>query len=323
VSIFVTGGSGFVGGALIDRLVADGEEVWALARSPRAVHIVAARGARPVKGSLDDVDPLRAGMRGASLVVHAAACLTAGPRERREMSATNVAGTQQVLDAAIVTGVPTLVHVSTEQVVLGRHPLVRANESWPRPQRHASWYGSTKADAESIVLAASDLDIRAVAVRPRFVWGRGDPTLLPQIVEATRTGTFRWIGGGDYLTSTCHVDNVVEGILCAAKRGAPGTAYFLTDGPPQQFRTFVESLLTTSGVPPPTKSVPRAIALAVGAGVELGWGLTRRRGPAPLERATLAVIGQECTVDDSRARAEIGYRPKVTVEQGLASLRSP
>ena len=84
-------------------------------------------------------------------------------------------------------------------------------------------------------------------VRPRFVWGRGDTTLLPLLVEGTRSGPFRWVGGGRQLTSTTHVDNTVEGLLAAAERGRGGRAYFVTDGDPVVFRDFVGELIATQG----------------------------------------------------------------------------
>ena len=94
-----------------------------------------------------------------------------------------------------------------------------------------------------------------VVVRPRFVWGRGDTTLLPTMVQMVESGRFAWIGGGHHLTSITHVDNTVEGLLLGATRGRPGNAYFVTDGEPVVFRDFVSELLETQGVEPPTETL--------------------------------------------------------------------
>ena len=154
-AVFVTGGSGFLGSALLDALWERGEDVRALARSPAAAATVAARGAVPIRGDLTDLDALTAGMRGAEVVVHAAARLCGGWAALDLLRRVNVDGTRTVLQAARSAGVPRLVLISTEQVVLGDRPLVSADESAPYPDRYVGAYATTKAEAERLVLAAS------------------------------------------------------------------------------------------------------------------------------------------------------------------------
>jgi len=321
-TVFVTGGSGFVGGALLDALAERGEEARVLARSPDAEAAVAARGATPVSGELTDLDALVAGMRGAELVVHCAARPSGGWGELADFHRVNVDGTRAVLQAARSAGVPRLVLVSTEQVVLGERPLVDADESWPYPARWPGPYAQTKAEAERLLLAASTLELATVAVRPRMVWGRGDTGLLPALLDAARSGRLRWVDGGDYLTSTTHVRNAVEGVLAAAERGRGGEAYFVTDGAPVRFREFATELLATQGVSAPTGAVSGRMARAVAGGAGALWRLLPMPGPPPLDLATLRVVGETCTLRDGKARRELGYEGHVTREQGLAELRS-
>src|SRR5207253_1174176 len=115
-------------------------------------------------------------------------------------------------------------------------------------------YSATKARAEQAVVAANGARLETVVVRPRFVWGVGDETLLPVMVDMVRSGRFAWIGGGRHRTSTTHVDNTVEGLMLGATRGQPGNVYFVTDGEPVVFREFVSRLLATQGVAAPTRS---------------------------------------------------------------------
>nr|MBA3455997.1 NAD-dependent epimerase [Deltaproteobacteria bacterium] len=138
--------------------------------------------------------------------------------------------------------------------------------------------------------------------------------LTPKIAEAVKRGTFAWIGGGHYPTSTCHVANVVEGALLAAERGTPGEIYFLTDGEPVDFRDFMTSLLATQGVGPVTRSVPRWLASAVASA-------TRWMKRPPVTRTALALVGHEVTVDDRKARTELGYTGAMTREAGLAAMQ--
>src|SRR3954469_7651999 len=204
---FVTGGSGFIGRHLLLRLLADGHVVRALARSDESARVVEGLGATPVRGDLADVGGLVDEIRGSAVVVHAAADVTSW-RPDHEV---NVTGTSRMLDAAREAGVRRFVHVSTEAVLVGGKPLRYVDESAPYPAKHVGEYARTKALAEQLVLAANGRQLRTVAVRPRLVWGPGDTTLLPEILEAARHGRWVWMDGGHYLTSTCHVANLCEG----------------------------------------------------------------------------------------------------------------
>jgi nucleoside-diphosphate-sugar epimerase len=181
-------------------------------------------------------------------------------------------------------------------------------------------YPSSKAKAEQLVRAANGAGLETVVIRPRFVWGRGDSTLLPALVELVRSGRFRWVGGGRHLTATTHVDNTVEGLWLGATTAAPGSVYFVTDGDPVVFREFVSRLLETQGVTAPTGSVPAPVAGVAARVAEGLWRVLRRSGPPPLTRFAVWVSSQECTIDIGRAERELGYRPVKSREQGLAEL---
>ncbi len=319
-SAFVTGGSGFVGGRLVERLVRDGWTVAALARSDGAADAVRTRGAEPVRGDLSDASALASGMAGADVCFHVAAKVEDfGPW--REFVAGNVEGTRNVLRACRAAGVARAVHVSTEAALMHGQPLVHADETYPLAFRSPAPYSRSKALAEMVVLEASRDGLEAMIVRPRFVWGRGDTTLLPLLVEGTRSGRFRWVGGGRQLTSTTHVDNTVEGLLAAASQGRSGRAYFVTDGDPVVFREFVGDLIATQGVTPPTGSVPAPVARALAIAGEAAWKVLPLRGAPPLTRFASWVASQECTLDDHRARAELGYAPVTSRAQGMQELR--
>jgi nucleoside-diphosphate-sugar epimerase len=232
----------------------------------------------------------------------------------------NVGGTRAVLDAARAAGVRRVVHVGTEAALLHGQPLFEADERTPLAFGSVAPYSATKAEAEAAVIAANGGGLETIVVRPRFVWGRGDTTLLPEMVAMVRAGRWRWIGGGRHRTSTTHVDNVAHGLVLAADRGTPGSAYFVTDGEAVVFREFVTALLATQAVDAPTGSVPRPVARAAAAASEAAWGLLPLPGRPPLTRFTVWVASLECTLDDSRARRDLGYAPVKTRAAGLAEL---
>jgi nucleoside-diphosphate-sugar epimerase len=231
-----------------------------------------------------------------------------------------VGGTANVIAASRAAGVRRLVHVGTEAALTAGQALVGVDERAPLRPDSPFLYSATKAKAEQLVRDANGDGLETVVVRPRFVWGRGDTTLLPAIVDMVRSGRFRWIGGGRHLTDTTHVDNTVEGLWLGATRAPAGGVYFVTDGEPVVFRDFLERMLATQGVTVPDKSVPAGVATAAAAAAERVWRLLRRPGPPPLTRFAVWVSSKECTLDDSRARAELGYEPVRTREGGLADL---
>ncbi len=320
-TILVTGGSGFIGGRLIERLVRDGDRVRAVARSQPSAERVEALGAEPVHSDLTDREALLEGAEGCELAFHAAAKVEDwGPW--KEFLRDNVEGTRNVLEACESAGVRRLVHVGTEAALIAGDPLIEVDETAPlRPDSKAP-YPRSKAMAEQLVMGASREGFETVVLRPRFVWGAGDSTLLPGILELVHSGRFSWIGGGRHRTDITHVDNVVHGLMLAAEKGRAGEAYFVTDGAPVVFREFVSELIRTQGVEPPERSIPTPVAGALAAVGETAWRALPLRGSPPLSRFDYWISSQECTIDISKARRELDYEPVRTREEGLAELRA-
>jgi nucleoside-diphosphate-sugar epimerase len=319
---FVTGGSGFIGGALIERLRREGWEVRALARSDGAAERVRERGAEPARGDLDDHDALRTGAEGSDVAFHAAAAV-GDWGDPDEFERVNVGGTANVIAACRAAEVRRLVHVGTEAALMAGEPLVNVNEDAPLRPDSPALYSATKAKAELRVRAANRDGLETVVIRPRFVWGRGDTTLLPAMTAMVRAGRFRWIGGGTQLTATTHVDNTVEGLWLGATKAPGGGVWFVTDGEPVVFREFVSRLLETQGVTPPDGSLPPAVARVAAPASERIWRLAGRGGHPPLTRFATWLSSQECTIDISRAERDLGCKPITTREEGLAELAAP
>jgi nucleoside-diphosphate-sugar epimerase len=310
----VTGGSGFIGGRAISALRARGVEVRALARSDSSAKTVEDLGATAVRGDLDARDALQAGCAGCDVVFHCAAHTDQFDPLEVHMKITT-RGTENMLAAAAAAGVKRFVHMSTEAVLADGHPIVRADETRPLPAKPLGAYPVTKGLAETAVIAANGKHgMETVVVRPRFVWGKGDTNLLPEFLDAVKAKKFAWVSGGHYLTSTVHVDNVIEGMLLAAERGTPGQIYFLTDGAPVEFRSFITKLLATQGVDAGSRSIPRWLARSV-------VSLTSWMKRPPLTKTAFALMAHEVTVDDTKARRELGYTGGKSIEAGLAEMR--
>jgi len=314
---FVTGGSGFVGGHLIRRLVAQGIPVVALARQDSSVAAVAAAGARPCRGDLLDEGAIRAGMQGCDTVFHVAGHLSEWDPEETFVQA-NIGGTQTMLAAAKAAGASVFIAAGASAVVMGQ-PEAMLNISEALPLQAPSWapYIRTKAEAERQVLEANGPGFRTVVIRPPLIWGAGMP-MLDEMVAVARAGHFALPDGGGQMMSTSHVGNVVEALILGAEKGRGGQAYFVADTDAITLKEMLNGLLGTRGVPPIERKAPFGFAWRMAGLMEAIWRLFRLRGKPPITRQTLRMIGQDFTLDIAKARSDLGYRPIITRAEGLA-----
>ena len=317
----ITGGSGFVGGRLIERLIAQGWKVRALARSDEAMRTVAERGAQAVRGSLDDMASLTIAARGCSVVVHVAALFKLwGDHDEFERS--NVLGTANLLRAAEAASIKRFVQVGAAAVVMGDlAPMLQANESLPRKERAWAPYSASKARSEALVLGANRPGVfETVVIRPPMIWGVGMPT-LDHMIETVRAGQFRWVGDGSQAMSTAHVDNVCHAVELAIEKGRGGEAYFVSDGNDSTLKQVVAGLLQTRGIESPRASAPLPVAWLMASVMEWMWRTFSRPGEPPITRQMLRLIGKPFTLDIGKAQRELGYRPIVSWEQGLKAMQ--
>lgn len=317
--VFVTGGSGFVGGHLVEALAGAGHEVLALARSTASEDRVRGYGATPVPGDLGTVSA--ADLTGVDAVVHAAAFVEEWGTRAQFWDA-NVLGTTRVLEAARAAGVRRFVHVGTEAALFDGRDLVDVDETAPYPRAHRYLYSETKAEAEARVLAASGGAFTTVSIRPRLVWGPRDSTVLPAVLAMAREGRFAWLDGGRARTSTTHVDNLVAALLLALTRGHGGSAYFVADDGTRTMRSFLEAAAAAHGVTLGTRSIPGAVARPLAAAVEGAWRRLGVRRAPPMTRFAIDMLSSTVTVRTDRARVELGWRPVITFEEGMRRLAS-
>jgi nucleoside-diphosphate-sugar epimerase len=317
--VLVTGASGYLGSRLVPALVALGYEVRGLARSSRARDAVLERGAEPVDGDIADVASLERAMSGCDAVVHAAGKMGLhGPYA--EFHAVNVVGTENVLAAARRSeSVRRMIYVGAAASVMGDEPVDGADESWPLHQLAYSPYPATKTLADIAVRAANGPELETCVLRPGWIWGVGDP-ISARMADAARKGRMMLIDGGTHRLVTSHVDNVCHALGLALSRGGGGSAYFVFDDEAVVLRDWVAQLFAAQGVSAVLKSISYRKAWMMASLMELAWRLFRRPGSPPIVRALVRLQGRQFVVSDRRARAELGYAPKVSRAAGLAAL---
>lgn len=322
---FVSGGSGFVGQRLIEKLAAAGWTVRALARTPAAAAIVTASGATAIKGDIHDAAALKAGMAGSQVVFHVAALFKLWG-DKKDFDHVNVGGTRAIVDMAKASAsVRKVVAVSAAAVVMGDpEPMLRIDETVALQRRGFAPYAWSKGDAEQVLLAAngSRQAFETIAIRPPMIWGAGMPT-LDHMVDTVEAGKWQWVGSGDQAMSTCHVDNLVHALIRAADHGIGGMAYFVADAETGTLKSVISGLLATKNVQAADKSVSFNAAWTIAGIMGLAWRLFRLNGEPPITRQMLRLIGKPFTVSWDKARRELGYMPQISWKEGIARMSAP
>lgn len=320
----VTGGTGFLGRRLVERLLAEKRNVIVLAR--HSAPDLVARGVTFVTAPLDDLSAVRdACAGGVDTVFHVAAKVGVWGAYHDFFQA-NVIGTRALLEGCRAHGVQHFIYTSTPSVVYNGHGLAGANESLPLTTDCPSAYPLTKAIAEREVLMANSPELRTIALRPHLIWGIGDPHLVPRILSRARAGRLRIVGSGNNLVDMVHVENAVDAHLLAElslQRVPPitaGRAYFITNDEPISLWKWINDLLLAIGEQPLTKRMPLNTATAIGAACELFWRVLRLESEPPMTRFVAAELAKDHWFSLAAAHRDLNYTPRITMEEGTAAL---
>jgi nucleoside-diphosphate-sugar epimerase len=322
--VLVTGGSGFVGGAVARLLRRHGHEVRSLSRTGQPE--LARHGVEEFPGDLLDQDAVRGACRGAEAVVHCAARVGLwGALD--DFYRVNVSGTNHVIRACQELGISRLVFTSSPSVVFTGADAEGWNESAPYPRSFDSNYSRTKATAEQLVLSSNTASLATVALRPHLVWGPGRDKLISRIIEKARVGELRRVGTLNKRVDTTFLDDAAEAHRLALERLTPGSpvagkAYFISGGEPRPVWDVINAILGAAGLPPVEKSVPPVLANLAAWGYEALYSATQRGGEPKLTRFMVQQLTTAHWFDISAARRDLGYEPRVPFETGLERLRA-
>lgn len=318
----VTGGGGFLGGAIARQLRARGDTVRSFSR--RTYPHLDTLGVEQFAGDLADTAAVAGAAAGCDVIFHVAAKAGIwGPAD--EFFRANVAGTRNVLSACRHHSIRRLVFTSTPSVIGSGRDINGDNESLPYPSTFIADYPRTKARAEIEVLEANGPELATVALRPHLIWGPGDPHLVPRLVERARVGRLRQVGDGTNTVDVTYVDNAAAAHLLAADRLAPGSPiagrpYFISQGEPVPLWPFINQILELAGLRPVTRRIPARMAYAMGTVLESVYTLLRIRSEPPMTRFVAQQLSTSHWFDITAARRDLGYEPVVSTEEGLRRL---
>ncbi len=322
----VTGGGGFLGQAIARKLVERGDRVKSLARGDYPA--LRAEGIATIRGDITDRPAVVAAAEGCDVVFHVAAKAGVwGPYA--EYHRANVEGTLSVIEACRVARVGCLVYTSSPSVVAGaKGDIEGGDESLPYPDRYATAYPKTKAEAERAVLAANGPALATVSLRPHLIWGPGDNHLIPRIIARSRSGKLRRVGDGNNRVDSIYVDNAADAHLLAADRlglvghGSPpaGRAYFISQNDPRPLWDLVNGILQAAHLAPVTRSISPGIAHAAGAILEVVHRLFRLPGEPLMTRFVAHQLSAAHWFNTAAAARDLGYQPAISVEEGMRRL---
>jgi 2-alkyl-3-oxoalkanoate reductase len=323
MNALVTGGGGFLGQAIVERLIARGDTVTSFARGDYPQ--LRALGVNVFQGDLSDAGAVERAALGCDIVFHVAAKPGIwGPYQ--EYYRTNVIGTENVVAACRACGITRLVFTSTPSVVFDGKDQEGIDESAPYPEHYHAYYPQTKAMAERLVLQANDNRLATVALRPHLIWGPGDNHLVPRILARARAGMLRRIGRRDNRVDCVYIDNAADAHLLAADRLWPGApiarkAYFLSQGEPWPLWDLVNAILKCADLPPVTRTVPASVAYAAGWAFEMAYCLLGLTNEPRMTRFLARELSTSHWFNIGAARRDLGYAPAVSIEEGLRRLR--
>jgi nucleoside-diphosphate-sugar epimerase len=316
--VFLTGGTGFIGGAIARQLRGRGDDVVALVRTPAKATALSATGVELVAGDLADDKAIADGMAGCDAAIHSAAIYEVGipNKAKPDMYATNVEGTRRVLEAALGAGLSKVVYVSTVGAFGNTHGQI-VDESYQHPHTsYTSYYEETKVEAHDIAVQMAGRGLPVVIVQPGGVYGPGDKSVLGQNMEKIARGKAPFLPFPDLGMTMVHRDDVAEGILAALDKGRPGEAYVLT-GDAVRVRDLAERVSALAGKRGPIADMPTWL---IRASAPLGPLLGPLMGFPPNFRELISTsAGVTFWARADKARAELGFSPR-SLEDGLTEL---
>ena len=307
MKVFLTGGTGFIGRPTLKKLVARGDEVWALARSDSSVATVEALGAHAIRGDLDDVDVLRAAMKGCDAVFHVAGWYKLGGNNPARMYGTNVRGARNVLQTAFEVGVPRIIHTSSVAINGDTHGQL-VDEAFFQDGPFLTDYDRSKWQAHyDVALPLIRQGAPIIIVMPGVVYGPGDHSLVGEFLRWFWRGWLPVLPGPETMLAYTYVDDVAEGLVLAADKGRLGESYIIA-GPALTMAEWIGLASAISGKQAPLFSISAARLLPLKSVI----GALEKVAPLPMLicRDSVAILGASYIAHTNKARTELGWTPR-------------
>ena len=321
-NILVTGGGGFLGKAIVKRLVEAGENVRSFSRSfyPELKSI----GVDQIQGDIGDNAAVIKACNGIQTVFHVAAKPGIWGNYKNYYR-TNVSGTKNVIEACNIHNISRLVYTSSPSVVFNGMDMKGVDESVPYSDHFHSHYPKTKAIAEQLVVSASTDKLRTIILRPHLIWGPEENNFVPRIIA--KAGWLKVVGNGRNLVDTVYIDNAADAHILAAENldknpDISGNVYFISQDEPVLLWGLINAILKAAGLGPVKGSIPKQMAWLLGAAFEFLYKILHIKKEPPMTRFVAYELATSHWFDISAAKRDLGYSPRVSTKEGLRLLEN-
>jgi len=318
--VLVTGGGGFLGKAIVSRLVDRGDHVRSLARNfyPELERM----GVDQIQGDISDSETVARACEDRTIIYHVAAKPPPWGRYA-DYHQTNVVGTQNIIDSCLDRDQSNLIFTSTPSVVHNGKDIEGADESMPYPTKFSGHYAKTKALAEQLVVKAARHKLKTIILRPHKIWGPGDHQILTRLVA--RANKLKQIGDGKNLIDVTYIDDAADAHILAADKlkadpGLSGNIYFISQGEPVLAWYMVNEFLKAAGCGPVKKAVPFRVAWVTGALLEVIHKVLHLSKEPYITRFLAETVSQSNWFTIDAAKRDLGYAPKISTDEGLRRL---
>ena len=313
--VLVTGATGFLGKYVVEELVEHGYQVRAFGRNRAIGQSLVNASVTFIQGDLTNQEDLTKACQEMDMVVHAGALSTVwGPWE--DFYQTNVLGTKYVLEACREAKIERLVYVSSPSIYAAPRDQLDIKESDAPQENRLNNYIRSKLASEK--LFKDYPDVSSVILRPRGLFGIGDTSILPRVLNLSQKIGIPLIGDGRQLMDMTCVENVALAIRLALETPqAAGEVYNITNGEPRAFRNLIEETLRGLGYPIRYRKIPAPLVCAISSSLEFIYKSLKLKGEPALTRYTYYLLRYSQTLDISKAERDLGYRPKITISEGI------
>ena len=322
--VMVTGGTGFLGGAICKELLRQNHTVYTVSRKPAAS--LESTGINVCYGDLSDINFTEKSLNsGIDSVIHCAGKPGIWGNYEDYYNS-NVKATENIIAACLKNNIKSLIYTSSPSVVFDLKDQNGIDETEHYPKKYYAHYPKTKAMAEQIVMKANSDKLATVALRPHLIWGPGDRHIVPGIIKRAKMGKMLLINSGKNIIDTTYIDNAVYSHILALEKlnigsKIAGNIYFITNDEPMESGKIINSMLKQAGIAEIKKSVPEWTAYTFGAFLEFTYKITNRKEEPFLTKFSAKELACSHWFNITKAKNDLGYKPQVSIEEGLQSLK--
>ncbi len=318
---FVTGGTGFIGSFIAQRLIKNGETVRAFVRKSSDTKFLTSIGCEIYRGDMKDPDSIRAALKGMDRVFHSAA-MTGDWLPRDEARRVNVEGTRHLLEAALQEKIKRFIYISS-LAVLGVKDHNGTPESAPRIHANET-YADSKIDSEELVERyGKERNLPFTIVRPGFVFGPRDPKLIPRMVQFLKNGRFSFIGSGDNKVNMVYIENLADVVMEASNSDkAINQLYNVTNDSGMSIKDVVYLISDVWNIKRPTKHIPKPIAYTACEILEFIARLTHAKKAPYINKMRIKFLSLNLNFDIGKTRDDLNYNPKIDMREGLLKTKA-